>query len=68
MFRMDSNLNKDICFQTSLRLLENVFEVIKDNENVSEYDIKRFLEKVKTGMNLKELFQYFRIRREKKTE
>ena len=47
-------------------LLENVLNVLQSKEKVDENSVMRFLEKVKTDMNLKEVMQYFKIRRNKK--
>ena len=60
--KSDSTLN----MQRGSALLENVLNTLKSKESISDHDVLRFLEKVKTDMNLKEVMQYFKIRRNKK--
>ena len=59
--KSNSNLNT----QRGSALLENVLDTLQAKEGVSENQVVRFLEKVKTDMNLKEVMQYFKIRRNK---
>ena len=60
--KSDSGLNT----QRSSALLENMLNVLQSKEGIEENQVMRFLEKVKTDMNLKEVMQYFKIRRNKK--
>jgi hypothetical protein len=59
--KSDLDLNTQRCSS----LLENLLSVLQRDEGVSDYDVLRFLEKVKTDMNFKDVMQYFKIRRNK---
>jgi len=58
--------NSDLNTQRGSALLEHMLNALQSKEKVSENQVFRFLEKVKTDMNLKEVMQYFKIRRNKK--
>jgi hypothetical protein len=57
--------NSDLNTQRGSALLEHMLNTLQAKEKVSENQVFRFLEKVKTDMNLKEVMQYFKIRRNK---
>ena len=58
--------NSNLTMLRGSALLENVLNVLQSKEGIEENSVMRFLEKVKTDMNLKEVMQYFKIRRNKK--
>ena len=58
----------DLTTQRASALLENILNTLQTQEKVSKNDVVRFLEKVKTDMNLKEVMQYFKIRRNKSSK
>jgi hypothetical protein len=64
--QLKDNSNKELNTQRSAALLEHTLEVLQSKEGVESNQVLRFLEKVKTEMNLKEVMQYFKIRRNKK--
>ena len=57
--------DSEVQMQRATVLLENLLETLEKNEGVSRPCVIRFLEKVKTDMNLKEVMQYFKIRKNK---
>lgn len=58
--------NSNLTMLRGSALLENILNVLQTKEKIDENSVMRFLEKVKTDMNLKEVMQYFKIRRNKK--
>lgn len=64
--QLKDNSDPELNMQRSSALLENTLNVLEAKEGVNNNQVLRFLEKVKTDMNLKEVMQYFKIRRDKK--
>ena len=58
--------NKDLNTEVSSALLEYTLNTLQKNEKVPQADVVRFLEKVKTDMTLKDIMQYFKIKKNKK--
>ena len=55
--------DEELNLQRSSALLENILNNLRDRLSLNDYDLVRFLEKVKTDMNLKDIMLYFKVRR-----